>query len=226
MKKFIASIGIGLILSIVTTQFSNVTEDYMQYSSLHENVLRLHVIANSDSEYDQAIKLEVKDKIVDISSELFTGSLSIEQTKSIAVDNIEDITKVVTEVISENGEVYPVEISVKELDFPVKQYEDITMPSGVYSSLNVEIGEAKGKNWWCVLYPSMCIPVATSADTDKSETNDNINPQADTDTIDGISPEQEEMLKQPQKYKVKFALFELYEILVGKKDGVKSYGNH
>lgn len=215
MKRIVASLGIGLAITIIFSQFDIVKYDYKQYTDLHENVLRLHVVANSDCNSDQEVKLEVKDKIVEMSSELFSNSQTIEQTKQIAQDSITQLTNVANGVIVENGYDYPVNISVKKLDFPTKQYDGFTMPSGVYTSLHVELGQAQGKNWWCVLYPSMCIP--TAVQMGDSSTGNCVDEK--------FSDKQEDMLKQPKKYKVKFALFEIYEMIMGKKNGLPQYKN-
>ncbi len=218
LKRLIMSISIALVLTVVTSQLSGVKADYEEYEGIHDNVLRLHVIANSDRESDQKLKLALKDEIVKLSQSLFRGSQSVEQTKAIAKENLGAIKNMAAGFIQSKGYSYPVKVTLDKLNFPQKDYDGFTMPSGVYSSLNVEIGKASGKNWWCVLYPTMCIGTAVAS------------PQADSDELeeesgDSFSQKQRDMLEQPSRYNIKFALFEMFDNLIGKNSGAKRYDN-
>lgn len=122
-----------------------------------ENVVRLHVLSNSDTYADQRLKYKVRDAVVNYLSDKFTGTESLEQTKSIIqseLDNIRAVARI--EVISE-GYDYEVDASVGNFVFPTKQYENIKFPAGRYDALKIVIGGGEGENWWCVLYPSLCV---------------------------------------------------------------------
>lgn len=128
-----------------------------QEKPLQDSVLRLHVIANSDSSEDQALKLKVKDEIVKFMRQEFKGAESEEEAVLIAKKNREEIKKMALRVIEEEGFSYPVEVYVDKFGFPVKSYGNLVFPAGEYEAVKVVIGEGEGKNWWCVLFPPLCI---------------------------------------------------------------------
>jgi len=121
---------------------------------LAESVLRLHVLANSDSEADQALKLAVRDRVIDFVQGL--GGADLANAKQNILDNLGEIERMASGVIYENGFDYEARASLGDCVFPTKTYGDIALPSGIYEALRVEIGEAKGANWWCVVYPNIC----------------------------------------------------------------------
>ena len=130
-------------------------------AELYDNVLRLHVLANSDSDEDQALKLKVRDAIIDKCGYLFTSCQSREEAASIVEENralLEDTAK---NVIADAGYSYPVTIDLGQEDYPTKNYGAVCFPAGNYLSLKVIIGEGNGQNWWCVLFPPMCLSAAT-----------------------------------------------------------------
>lgn len=128
---------------------------------IYDNVLRLHVLANSDSDEDQALKLKVRDAILESSSELFLRAESIDDAALTINANIDAISEVAQQVIIENGYDYPVSVTLTNEHYPTKSYESLSFPSGEYLSLKVMIGEAEGQNWWCVLFPPLCLSAAT-----------------------------------------------------------------
>ena len=134
---------------------SNETED------IRSSVLRLHVVANSDSEADQALKLMVRDEIIERCGFLFRDCRTLEESERTAQNNLGFFTYVAREVIKEQGSDYPVVCQVERCRFPTKSYERanksaLSLPKGEYSALNIRIGEAAGANWWCVMYPPLC----------------------------------------------------------------------
>ena len=145
MKKFIPVMIIGLIISMAVSSYFNRVE-----SALSDNVLRLHVIANSDSDFDQQLKLKVRDKILQRSDSIFSKKSDMSEAKKNIKDNIEEIEKIARSEVAANGCDYPVKVTFGKSDFPTKAYGNVTLPAGTYEALKVEIGEAKGKNWWCV----------------------------------------------------------------------------
>lgn len=119
-------------------------------------VFRLHVIANSDTEKDQELKLKVKTRIVEYLKEILGEDAGLEETKEAVLTHLTEIEQEAENLIGEQGFDYPVEVVVEKTYFPEKTYGDCTFPAGEYEALKVKIGSAKGQNWWCVLYPSLC----------------------------------------------------------------------
>ena len=119
-------------------------------------ILRFHVLANSDSAADQAVKVEVRDAVGTYLSPLLKGADDLEDTKEIVNGHMEEIIDVAEKTLAEHGYDYEVAASVKQTSFPEKTYGEYTFPKGNYEALQIVIGEGKGKNWWCVLYPNMC----------------------------------------------------------------------
>ena len=119
-------------------------------------VFRLHVIANSDTEKDQELKLKVKTRIVEYLKEILGEDAGLEETKEAVLTHLTEIEQEAENLIEEQGFDYPVEVVVEKTYFPEKTYGDCTFPAGEYAALKVKIGSAKGQNWWCVLYPSLC----------------------------------------------------------------------
>lgn len=124
--------------------------------NLASKIVRFHVIANSDTEEDQNLKLKVKDAVVTYTEKILRDSESLEETCKIIDSHTNEIIKIADNVIEENGYNYKVTIEYENCYFPAKTYGDITFPPGYYNSYNIRIGDSKGKNWWCVLYPPLC----------------------------------------------------------------------
>lgn len=119
-------------------------------------VVRFHVLANSDSSEDQALKLAVRDAVLDEYGALLEGCESKAETIESMKAVQEEICKTALQVVLEHGYAYDVSVTIAREEFPYKRYDDLVFPAGVYDALRIEIGEAEGQNWWCVLYPQMC----------------------------------------------------------------------
>lgn len=128
---------------------------------IYESVVRLHVLANSDSEEDQALKLKVRDAILAYTSPKVIDSASREEAMEILQNELDEIEKIAEQVVKEQGYDYEVEVTLTLEDYPTRNYESMSFPSGQYVSLRVLIGEAKGQNWWCVLFPPLCLSAAS-----------------------------------------------------------------
>lgn len=161
MKKTCAMVGV-LIGILITGLIVNAKKSEMQ-GELAEQVFRFHVLANSDSGEDQALKMKVKEAIIAYMKQELPESDSVETTKKWARENLVQIEQVAAEIIAEEGYEYSVKAEVTICDFPDKTYGDITFPAGEYEALRIEIGQAKGQNWWCVLYPNLCFIDAVHA---------------------------------------------------------------
>ncbi|HLO04966.1 MAG TPA: stage II sporulation protein R [Symbiobacteriaceae bacterium] len=121
-----------------------------------EQVVRLHVLANSDSEADQALKLQVRDAVLAEMPSLFTKATTQAEALQVVKRNLPALERLAKQIVTKAGYTYPVKASVGIFDFPNRTYGDVTLPAGPYEALRLEIGEAKGANWWCVLFPPLC----------------------------------------------------------------------
>ena len=130
-------------------------------AELYDNVLRIHVIANSDSDEDQALKLKVRDAILAYVSPRVIDSSSREDAMRIINDEMDEIEKIAQSTVYNHGYDYDVDVTLTLEEYPTRNYEAMSFPSGEYVSLRVLIGEAEGQNWWCVLFPPLCLSAAT-----------------------------------------------------------------
>ena len=119
-------------------------------------IFRLHVVANSDKKEDQELKMDVKKTVVDYLSQNLGAEADLEETREYVLGNLSEIEQAALRTIKEQGKSYPVSAAVEKTYFPDKTYGDCTFPAGEYEALNIRIGKGEGKNWWCVLYPSLC----------------------------------------------------------------------
>lgn len=148
-------------------------------TDISNSVFRLHVIANSDSSKDQELKYIVRDSVLNYMNEICKDVNSKEEAIKIANDNLDVFKEIAEKTIKENGYDYPVTVEIGNFSFPTKTYGDISLPSGFYDALRIKIGEAEGKNWWCVMFPPLCFVDVSSGvvpeeskETMKSELSD------------------------------------------------------
>ncbi len=132
-----------------------------EQAALAGSVIRLHVIANSDSAEDQALKLQVRDKILEQADGLCPPGADAETARQGIQAHLTQLAQVGRQVVREQGYDYPVTAAVKEVWFPTKQYEGFALPAGNYTALQVVIGEGSGQNWWCVVFPPLCLGSVT-----------------------------------------------------------------
>lgn len=125
-------------------------------SDIANSVFRLHVIANSDEKEDQELKLKVRDNVLSYMNKICENVTTKEEAILIANEHIDEFKQIALNTIHENGYDYSVNIRIGNFSFPTKTYGDISLPSGFYDALRIEIGEAKGQNWWCVMFPPLC----------------------------------------------------------------------
>ena len=154
-----------IILGIILISLVSVTGWWANSNNkpLEDSVLRLHVIANSDDLNDQALKLAVKDDIVGLMQGELAGMSDAKEARYRAEHELPLIEAVARERITANGYDYPVTVSVGEYDFPTKSYGNLVFPPGRYQAVRVVIGEGQGKNWWCVLFPPLCLVSASDS---------------------------------------------------------------
>lgn len=128
---------------------------------LASQVIRLHILANSDSEEDQALKLEVRDRVLETTSALLTGETEPQAAAVLLDQHLDDIAQTAAQEISTQGHDDRVEVRLEQTWFPTRQYQGISLPAGNYLALRVLIGAAEGHNWWCVVFPNLCLPAVS-----------------------------------------------------------------
>lgn len=211
MKKLDAALLIGLVVSIIISSVSAFAKDL---DGISDNVLRLHILANSDSEEDQALKLKVRDAILAETSELFAECNSRLEVEQVALDNMDRIQAIAEKVIKENGYDYPVKCEITYMKFDDRTYDDLTLPGGYYDAVRITIGEAKGHNWWCVMYPQFCIaPSIDKKSLDILENTKFLNyseSSSKKEKLENFNKREVKIMKEPKKYKFKFYGVELY----------------
>lgn len=192
MKKITYAIAIGLIVTIILGEFSGFAKEC---KNIRESIFRIHVLANSDSEQDQELKLKVRDRILKETGNLFNNM----NTKDKAIKNVqhhvETIKNIAQDEVYKNGYNYPVKVEIVNMFFDTREYGEISMPAGKYDAMRITIGDADGKNWWCVLYPPMCLPSAQ--------------PKKEINNV--LTPEQVDIVENKPKYQIKFAIVEVFE---------------
>ncbi len=191
MKKRIHfSLCFGLICAVLLSMshFSAACDD------LRQNVLRLHIIANSNSDADQQLKLKIRDEILLKTDGLFLNASGLDDAQKTVFENLTLFEEIANSVITENGFNYKATASLGVSEFSTRYYDDFTLPAGDYKSLIITLGEGEGKNWWCVVYPTVCIPAAAKGDL--------------TDTV---CDEAAQIAKGENRYVMRFKAVEIYE---------------
>jgi len=139
-------------------------------TNIANSVFRLHVLANSDSQEDQDLKYMVRNRLLDYMNSICANCQSKEEAISIVEKNKDTFEQIAIDTIQEQGYSYSVKINIGNFEFPTKNYGDISLPAGYYDALRVEIGEAKGQNWWCVMFPPLCfVDISSGVVPDESK---------------------------------------------------------
>lgn len=177
-------------------------------AEIYDSVVRLHVLANSDSEKDQALKLLVRDDIVALTQTLLAECKTRKEAIDVIEKNLDLYKKTAEKTVSENGSSAPISVSLGEEYYPTRQYESAAFPSGEYISLQIKIGEAEGKNWWCVLFPPICLSAASSVKNSAT--------LEDSFIAAGLTPEQYRIITETEsnsggKYEIRFKILEIFK---------------
>lgn len=197
-KRLITALILGFIITVAVSSFSGFASDCGQLS---DKILRIHILANSDSEEDQTLKLAVRDAIIAETQDVFARYTDKTELLAAAETLLPDIKQTAARVIAENGYDYTVNAEITNMYFTVREYDGFNLPSGYYDAVRVTIGEAKGKNWWCVLFPQLCIPAAL----DKK------------DVLSSVLTEKEiRMITEKTEYEFRFKLLEWLQELTQK----------
>ena len=158
LKRFEFAILIGIIFGVAMSSAGAFASESAQ---IREEVLRLHIVAGSDSQSDQTLKLAVRDAVLGKRSELFAGGTTRDEARELAVLQLPEIENIARDEIARLGYGYPVRAEVVNMHFATRQYEGFILPAGRYYAIRLTIGEGQGENWWCIMFPPMCIPAAS-----------------------------------------------------------------
>lgn len=204
--KIFASLAASLLLTALLLSFLPVRGE----NAVYEKVIRLHVLAESDRGEDQALKLEVRDTVLEKLSPMLETCTDYEAACHLLMREKDTIKAAAEETLCRNGSTCTVEVKLVREEYPTRVYEDIALPSGGYTSLKIIIGKGAGKNWWCVLFPSVCNSFSRKTDTTQK------NPQNDYIAA-GFTPEQYRMIQKDSAptYKVRFKVLEMLSDLFG-----------
>lgn len=172
---------------------------------IYDTVVRLHVLANSDTKEDQALKLTVRDAILEVTTPLLADCDTQEEAEALLCDNLDLIRSVALDTLAKQGCDAPVEVMLGKEAYPMRDYDSFCFPAGDYLSLRVCIGEASGQNWWCCLFPPLCLGSTTVSPEDAEDAFIEV----------GLTPDQYKIITQSQQpvYKVRFKLLELLQNL-------------
>lgn len=210
--KNLKKILIILILFITYILLSIFSYSNAVSRDISNSVFRLHVIANSNSKEDQDLKYALRDELIKYMNSISENVSSKEEAIKLANENKDEFYAIAKKVISDNGFNYDVNIEIGNFSFPTKTYGDISLPAGFYDALKVEIGNATGQNWWCVMFPSLCF-VDVSEGIVPEESKEDLQLSMQEEDYNLISSDEPE-------YKLKFKLVELFEnakIIMAKK---------
>lgn len=171
MKKFLFMVMCILAIFALNTKMIYGKGENAQ-KDIASKVIRFHVIANSDSKDDQALKLKVRDKVLEYMQPKLKKSKSIDESRKVIQQSNEEIIAIANRVIKENGYNYSVRTTLSNENFPIKTYGNITLPQGKYEAYRIIIGTGKGQNWWCVMFPPVCFIDITKGEVSYKQTEE------------------------------------------------------
>ena len=192
--RLVLALALGLVFTIAGSSLSAFAAGC---EGIRGSVLRLHILANSDSDADQALKLAVRDRILTLDNTLCDEAGNLADAERIAGRELAAIEAAAADEIVRRGYDYPVKAELVRMYFNTREYENFTLPAGSYDAVRVTIGDGAGHNWWCVLYPPLCLPAAESR----------------TGLADLLTPEELEIVQGQPKYEYRFAVVEWLEKL-------------
>ncbi len=184
----------ALLFGLLCSAFISFAGFNSTCNELRENVLRLHIVANSNSKADQELKLQIRDAILKISGESFAGTSSTEEATVTAAANLKEYEETANRIIEEKGFGYKAEAKIGKAYFETREYDDFTLPAGEYNSLIITLGSGEGKNWWCVIFPEVCLPLGERGTLEET-----------------LSDEACSVARQKSRYVMQFWVVEKYE---------------
>lgn len=193
MKTWEKSVCLALILAILFTFTGFTTE----CERIPDQLLRLHILANSDSQADQTLKLQVRDRILKESAGMLNGVKNRAEAEKVVAARLPQIQKTAQDEVYRRGYRYPVKAQMTNMYFNTREYGDVTIPAGMYDALRITIGTGNGHNWWCVLFPALCLPAA----------------EAPSKLDDVLDKNEMQVVQGKNSYIIKFKSVEMYEQL-------------
>lgn len=193
--SFSGKIRISIAIGIVTAVIFSICSFAKTSEEIRSDVLRLHVIANSDSSVDQNLKLRLRDYILEDGEDIFDGSVNVENAVKKIEPKLAELENSAETFVKNAGFDYDVKITLSNEYFTTRTYESVTLPAGKYLALRVVIGSGEGHNWWCVMFPPMCVPAA-----DKKDEIENV-----------FTDKEIKLVESKPKYEPRFKVVEIYE---------------
>lgn len=189
VKRILLSLAAGLLAAGIAAMGWNLTQVGQQREGLIQSVLRLHIVADSDDPQDQAVKLAVRDALVSEYGQTLSQAESLGEAQELAGRLLPQMLDTARQTVAAQGCTLPITGEVGELSFPAVSYEGYTLPAGEYQAVRIQLGEGQGHNWFCVLYPAVCLDSSVALEQ-------------------GMSSQQKEMLTHPEDYEIRFALLD------------------
>ena len=196
IKRLEISVALGLVISMIVS----IAGFGAECKNIREDVVRLHILANSDSEADQNVKLAVRDALLECGAEIFSGTADKNNAAEYLETEKEKLTETANRVLKENGFDYSAQVFLVNEYFNTRTYENFTMPAGEYLALKVILGEGKGHNWWCVMFPPLCLPAASE--------------QTDINAV--FSENGVKIIEGNKGYEIRFKIVEIIEDIIYK----------
>ena len=191
-----ALLGRALVLGFCMAVLASFFPFAAAWGQLPSQVVRLHVVANSNSPWDQAVKLKVRDAVLRQAAQWQGEASSMEEASAALCLHLQSIAQAARDVLEQEGAGYSAAAQVTEMYFPTRDYEGFRLPAGRYRTLRVTLGAGEGKNWWCVVFPALCLPAA-----------------GEEDPLLALPPEERSLVEHPERYQVKWKALELWEAL-------------
>lgn len=189
VKRILLSLATGLLAAGIAAMGWNLAQVGQQREGLTQSVLRLHIVADSDDPQDQAVKLAVRDALVSEYGQTLSQAESLGEAEELAGRLLPQMLDTARQTAAAQGCTLPITGEVGELSFPAVSYEGYTLPAGEYQAVRIQLGEGEGHNWFCVLYPAVCLDSSVALE-------------------EGMSSQQKEMLTHPEDYEIRFALLD------------------
>ena len=198
-KIFLIAVIIAFILycAFAVSYFAAVSGE------IRESVVRLHILADSNSQIDQQVKLKVRDALLEKNTELLSSKVTPENAKEYFEKSKSELEKCANEVLKDNGFNYTAKITLGKEYYTTRVYENLTFPAGTYTSVKVVLGSGEGENWWCVMFPPLCVPAATGGITTDDE----------VELEEYLDEDGKKIVSSKGKFKVGFKVVEIYEKL-------------
>lgn len=185
-KNFFLKLSLIFLLITIFIFISARSYSKNMFKNISNNFLRLHVVANSDSTEDQILKYKIRDAVIDYMKPYFSNINTKKDALEILNSQKNNITNLAKKIATDNGYTYPVTVFIGNFYFPTKEYSEIILPEGYYDALKIELGDAKGQNWWCVMFPSLCF-IDISSGIVNDEAKENLEENLDNESYNLIS---------------------------------------